>query len=38
VATELATCGISIVDELYDILEGGSGSGDKREINMTLTK
>lgn len=39
VATELATCGISSVNKLYDIPdEGGSSSGDKREMNMTLTK
>jgi len=38
VATELATCGISSVDELYDIPEGGSSSGDRREMIMTLTK
>jgi hypothetical protein len=38
VATELAKSGISRVDELYDVSEGGSSSRDKREMNMLLTK
>ena len=37
-ATELATFGISSVDELYDVPEDGSSSADESGMNMTLTK